>query len=550
MRSSIHPLLFAGVYKVATHVADLLQANPSMRSFILLTAPRVMQAGLAAMGDFYTYRLACKIYNCRHSASLATLALTVFSPWQWFCSTRTLSNSAETTLTIMALDLWPWDYFLGSTASLQILDQTVQSQTPPISKPKAESRQQEDHAQHNSTQNTLYGSLICAAIACILRPTNVMVWATISISLLLQSGNMQRLMSFITAAILCGSAVLAMSISVDRAYYGEFVFPPLRFLYFNVVQSLAVFYGKNRPDYYLSEGLPLLLTTAMPFATFGIGRALTAGMPSSSFVPDRECHILYILALACITSVTVLSVISHKEVRFIYPLLPMLHVLAGKPLAMFFNPFPWPTKKCRSALLLIGLAVNLLIAGYTCYVHQRGVLDVIDYIRHEYETKLPERSTGEVGASPGLDMTVGFFMPCHSTPWRSHLVHSGIKAWALTCEPPLNLTISEREGYLDEADIFYDDPVGWIKQNMRDVEAISVDTYSRRIEANGRRPWPQYLVFFEQLKPTLSRTLQDSRYQECWRGFNTHWHDDWRRQGDVIVWCLDAKGYRHEQSSM
>jgi phosphatidylinositol glycan class B len=38
------------------------------------------------------------------------LALTVLSPWQWFCSTRTLSNCLETTITIVALNLWPWEW--------------------------------------------------------------------------------------------------------------------------------------------------------------------------------------------------------------------------------------------------------------------------------------------------------------------------------------------------------------------------------------------------------------------------------------------------------
>jgi hypothetical protein len=34
--------------------------------------------------------------------------LCAFSPWEWFCSTRTFSSSLETTLTIIALYYWPW----------------------------------------------------------------------------------------------------------------------------------------------------------------------------------------------------------------------------------------------------------------------------------------------------------------------------------------------------------------------------------------------------------------------------------------------------------
>lgn len=35
--------------------------------------------------------------------------MTVLNPWQWYCSTRTFSNSLEMALTIMALNFWPWE---------------------------------------------------------------------------------------------------------------------------------------------------------------------------------------------------------------------------------------------------------------------------------------------------------------------------------------------------------------------------------------------------------------------------------------------------------
>lgn len=60
-----------------------------------------------------------------------------------------------------------------------------------------------------------------------------------------------------------------------------------------------------------------------------------------------------------------------------------------------------------------------------------------------------------------------------------------------------------------------------------------------KFKAAYRRTWPQNLVFFEALEDELSGALRDTRYKECWRGFNSHFHDDSRRVGDVIVWCLD-----------
>jgi phosphatidylinositol glycan class B len=221
--------------------------------------------------------------------------------------------------------------------------------------------------------------------------------------------------------------------------------------------------------------------------------------------------------------------IAHKEMRFIYPLLPILHVLAAKPLAHFFRPFPLPRSYFRLGLLVLGLAANIYIAAYVSTIHQRGVIDVMHYLRHEAENENGVRNT-----------TVGFLMPCHSTPWRSHFVHPEIIAWALTCEPPINVAREDRPNYLDEADVFYLDPRSWMDNNMADRKTVLQSTEASTVDNadESRRPWPEYLVFFEHLEPVMDAMLEGTRYEECWRGFNTHWHDDGRRKGDVVVQCL------------
>jgi phosphatidylinositol glycan class B len=342
------------------------------------------------------------------------------------------------------------------------------------------------------------------------------------------------------------AATIACSVLSDRFYYQAWTFPPLRFLYFNIVQSLAVFYGTNRPDYYLTEGLPLLLTTALPFALVGLWQGLS-GKPSSHPGHARDVEAQTVLPRLAWTSLIVtasLSLIAHKEVRFLYPILPFLHVLAAKPFTIFF---PAQLSIPRKAFLTFLLALNLLIAGYASQVHQRGVIDVLAYLRHKHEaSNYPTSGTG----ARATNTTAAFLMPCHSTPWRSHLVHASIDAWALTCEPPLDIPLPDRAAYLDEADRFFlsPGPAGWLQDHMEDVNTVraSGSRSSRHwgrvdptVQRVGRRPWPQHLVFFAQLEPVLEEHLRGSTYRECWRGFNTHWHDDWRRQGDVLVWCRD-----------
>ncbi|EME84225.1 glycosyltransferase family 22 protein [Pseudocercospora fijiensis CIRAD86] len=390
-------------------------------------------------------------------------------------------------------------------------------------------------ARHAATRWAL--AVTVCTTAFYLRPTNIIIWASISAVLVWRGRSFRRASILAQGAAVAGFSALAVFVAADRLYYNTWAIPPLRFLYLNLVQNLATFYGQNRVDYYFTEGLPLLLTTALPFALLGLYQSFMHGQSSKS----TGKVISFTFGVATVATVLAFSAISHKEVRFIYPLLPILHVLAARPLASFFDI--GVHNKVRSVILVCALAANVLIAYYVSLVHQRGVVDVMHYLRHRQESWIETAATGELTEAVPANITVGFLMPCHSTPWRSHLVYPGIDAWALTCEPPVNLSPQERLSYLDEADVFYADPVKWLNNNMQDRGIISGDLEAdaqNRLEQIelGSRKWPHYLVVFEQLLPTLQPLLVGTRYKECRRFFNTHWHDDHRRKGDVVVYCM------------
>lgn len=348
---------------------------------------------------------------------------------------------------------------------------------------------------------------------------------------------------------------MGISTGADRLFYGFWTFPPFRFLYFNLAQSLAVFYGRNDWHYYLSQGYPLLLTTYVPFAVFGLYQTLR-NRSFSAF--DRvQTAIRVQLAAVCLVMPLALSLISHKEVRFIYPLLPSLHILAALPLHQYFGEafyYSSSTYTPKRLIFLFLVLANLVIALYTTLRHASGALSVLGYLRHQHEIhsspsgKVP--SVFSSSTSPETGITAGFLMPCHSTPWRSHLVYPTIHAWALSCEPPINLSEAEKAVYRDEADQFYDDPSGFLRHNMagglrhlpRRPTYASGPRYipGPATSAPTQHDWPDYLIFFAQLEPTLNNLLRGSSYAECWRTFNTDWHDDWRRHGDIVVWCLDS----------
>ncbi|UZP41402.1 hypothetical protein NXS19_009218 [Fusarium pseudograminearum] len=346
--------------------------------------------------------------------------------------------------------------------------------------------------------------------------------------------------TLIREAILCGSLILAISAASDRWYFGFWTFPAYNFLYFNLSKSLAVFYGRSPWHYYFLQGLPLICTTSLPFAVAALYK------PTAHATSTQQSNVLKTLAYTVFTTVGALSLITHKEVRFIYPLLPALSILAAPCTASFFTSKPSPTTNNprpqpqirNKRYLFVALGVNLFLAGYLSFFHQPAPLNVLTYLRHEYERIHPDSvqlaQTSHFSATPKNEdeLFALFLMPCHSTPWRSHLIYPGLRAYALGCEPPLHTepNTPERDNYRDEADRFYDDPIPFLASELfSPTKAVTV---------------PRYIVGFEGIEPWLQEFVQTSEAQSLgltqvrpvWKGFNGLFNEDWRRSGDMIVW--------------
>ncbi|CAD6565340.1 MAG: glycosylphosphatidylinositol anchor biosynthesis [Alectoria sarmentosa] len=578
LRSAIHPAIFAAVYMLSSGLSWVLHLSPTYRADLLVAAPKVTQAIFAAVGDYYTWKLGERVYGSGSNEAWATLALTV----------------CKTTLTVVALNLWPWHWSTDAEEDDEI--------------DKDGLRTNEEQRDVDEVAN-LRRCLLLAALACILRPTNILIWACFATFALLRITTHGKMLSLpwegmqiwvhisclsflpatkqerkvlVTQGCLCGSLILMLSTLIDRLYYEQWTFPPFRFLYFNIAQSLAVFYGRNDWHYYLSQGYPLLLTTFLPFGLIGIWQSLFPLEHPPQYLNDSISTktIKYQLATTAVLVPCVLSFISHKEVRFVYPLLPLLHTLAAVPFTTFFLPgvslaIPHSSQFTAKRLLLAFLLiVNISIAIVTTTLHQTAPFAVMTYLRNQHTKHYLSQPPSEFLAPAPSTMTVGFLMPCHSTPWRSHLVHSSTKAWALTCEPPVNMNASARASYVDEADRFYADPKGFLATTLGTPPTLQKPQASwfswfgtrkrlkngfgreEMIEANawdgreGLKRWPEYVVFFEQMEQTMKEVLVGSGYRECWRGWNSWGHDDWRRRGDMLVWCLRKQGNKEKRKGL
>ncbi|RVD83495.1 uncharacterized protein DFL_007882 [Arthrobotrys flagrans] len=484
LRSVLYPRIFQGVYSLVDTISNALNLSPATTSELLVVAPKIVGAITAALGDVYTGLLARKIYG--KEAGTYALLLSLFSAWNWFCSTRTFSNCLETTLTIMGMYHWPWKSY---------------------------------------TATSLTFATIFASLSFTVRPTNGLItWAIGPLILQHLPTFPQRLHAVLHISFI-SLIILSFNAFIDYTYYNRLTLPFIEFYRLNVSQSISSFYGTSPWHYYYSQGLPLLLTGYLPLAIYSFFTGLND--PSSYSATTHLTRLLGLVPIAFMTT-------QHKEVRFLYPLLPIFHVLMA---GVGVPGLPKKgTKRWTFWAVMVG--VNIPIAYYTGYVHQRGVVDVVHWLRKEHYS-------GSKGVSLG-GARVGFLMPCHSTPFVSYMWDAAMKdgrtsAWFLTCEPPVGVPVAEREDYVDEADEFYDNPTYFLYRRFG-LPPLRVDLGENDDKLEGTTPWPDKLVTFEGTAQFIKNDLrigrEEARYVECKRFFNSHFHDDWRRRGDVIVWCL------------
>ena len=217
--------------------------------------------------------------------------------------------------------------------------------------------------------------------------------------------------------------VIMTVFALDTWFYGRPTLTLINFLLVNA-SPVSSFYGSSPWHYYLSQALPILCIPTLPFVLHGFWLSFA-----------QQGSKLHIMAGCIGWTVFVYSFIGHKEWRFLHPLLPMMHVLAAESIsrlvlgqgARHAKPGSQVSAiRWRRIVITLILSLSIPPSIYVVLFHYTGQIAVMSFLR-----QLPvDDST-----------TIGFLMPCHSTPWQSYLHRADLaqpgKMWALGCEPPL-----------------------------------------------------------------------------------------------------------------
>eukprot|EP00698_Gefionella_okellyi_P019719 TRINITY_DN6087_c0_g1_i3.p1 TRINITY_DN6087_c0_g1~~TRINITY_DN6087_c0_g1_i3.p1 ORF type:complete len:384 (+),score=76.47 TRINITY_DN6087_c0_g1_i3:465-1616(+) len=372
----------------------------------------------------------------------------LMSWFYFFTGVRTLANSLETVLINAALLYWPWP-------------------VPGYDQSKVRAR----------------CALGIAAITCCVRPTAPLCFAVpVLVTLIYDKANRGK---FVFDALWISFWSASFCIGIDSYFYGTTTFAPYTFLKFNVLTSGSAHFGVHVWHWYLSQGVPAVLTTHLVFV-FGVKLSSPAQRP-----------------LAWMIAVTVLgySALGHKEFRFIMPIIPAVCVYCAVLLNYLHQSPKRLYRRLFTVLIVLFVLGNAVAALYTSLIHQRGTTSVMRYLRTVPDSQLT---------------SVDFLMPCYSVPLYAYL-HRNVTARLLDCSPPPS---QWKAGivYRDEADRFFDAPSQFTAQRYADATQI-----------------PSHIVMYDALQPVLAAQLRQLGFVEVHREFHAHFYGDSRASKYVLV---------------
>ncbi|XP_043685779.1 GPI mannosyltransferase 3 [Vespula pensylvanica] len=417
IRSYVYPFLISLLYR--------LLAIFSLDSVItLIIVPRLFQAIISAYADYKFYRWT------KNKWMLYSLCIN----WYWYyCATRTLINSLETSFTIIALSMFPW---------------------------------------RNSNIKSIK-FLWIVGFLCMIRPTAAIVWIPLCIYHFCT--NLQNKILLICQYGTVGTIYLLGSVILDSYCYKSFTISWLEFFRLNVLQGIGDTYGRKHTLWYILSALPVLL--GLHCVTF------LATLPQIIKRPKqfhREALMLTVIGW----TIGIYSLLSHKEFRFLLPLLPMFIYIST---SCTIHVKVISRELLRKIFLSLLVITNVIPGFYFCLIHQRGTLDIMNTLQTDL---VNENSTS---------VNILFLTPCHATPLYSHL-HINVTTRFLTCEP----NFKNSEDYVDEADQFFENPMLWIRNNYLQNKSII----------------PSHVIVFDKIPSKIKDFLEN--YRLLIKVFHTH----------------------------
>uniref|UniRef100_A0A8R1E0L2 Mannosyltransferase n=1 Tax=Caenorhabditis japonica TaxID=281687 RepID=A0A8R1E0L2_CAEJA len=439
LRSFFHPAFIALILK-------FLEICSIDSRILVYHVPRLAHALLFSVADFSFHRLCRRLCITKGIADLSFISY-ISSWFIFYCAPRTLSNSLETSLTLIALNWFPFEgrFYKGST----------------------------------------WPYIALGVLTIVVRPTVSLLWLVFGLHHLYHHPHPIRLI-FRTVLPVTLPILIATTL-LDSWAYGKLTVPLWNFLQFNVFTGGSALFGVHSWHWYLTSGIPAVLTVQSIAVIVGI---LGPNIFRPTLLPF----------FATVFYIFVHSLLPHKEQRFLLPIIPLLCIYTG---GAFQN-----LKKWQKPAVMVMIAINAGVAIFTSRYHQVGPFSAPRRIIEEWR--------GEHGK-----LSVAALMPCYSLPGHAFWHDDLDVLRLLDCSPDLENIRKPTE--LDEADQFHANTTKWLMENF----ALEIRSRSY-----------QRILMYEKIYESSRRWFEQNGWHQC---VEKIWHSialtSSREDNYMIVLC-------------
>ncbi|TFY74397.1 hypothetical protein EWM64_g9615 [Hericium alpestre] len=175
------------------------------------------------------------------------------------------------------------------------------------------------------SQTAIGGALALLIFTAVIFRAEVALLAIVIAFQSLLNGNL-RLSRFILVGFLASISAIALTVAIDSYFWRQWpMWPELQALYFNVYEGKSAEWGVSPWHTYFTSFLPKLLLGALPLS-----------------LPGILDHRIRAIVLPCILYVGLISLLGHKEWRFIVYVIPPLNIAAARGARWMYARPPLP----------------------------------------------------------------------------------------------------------------------------------------------------------------------------------------------------------------
>ena len=283
LRNTLYPLYLS----LPLHILRRLSIDTN---FLVVNSMLFMNSLLQLVGDYYLYKLAKQFLGT--NGAKISLVYVLFNATINQIFSKTLTNGAETAFSMAGL------YYFGKI--------------------------------HDSLDRNMVKMTFFITLAFIIRSSSIVGWIPLALFKMLSS--FSYFVAIWKAAMLVALPTFLVSVGIDIVYYGRLTCPQYNFLKLNVVDNISKYFGIMPWHEYIENLQTHLISNVYLFEIMLVGFCLFAVMQINGEMPfkvsksERKASRFPSIPIFVVTNLFVLSLIPHKETRFMSQITPLFAI--------------------------------------------------------------------------------------------------------------------------------------------------------------------------------------------------------------------------------